>query len=119
MPITTLWHGRFVGAAVSEQRVTFLSDLRQNAHKMRREGTVEIRLFYERTSDHDMMVERVYIPADAPQSQLLELILYVWGSIPEIDEVQFTMALDPGSAVLVTRASLLMYVNRYRHLYGG
>lgn len=99
--------------------MTFLSDLRQNNHKVSREGTVEVRLFYERLSDHEMMVERVYIPANAPQSQLLELILYVWGLSPEIDEVQFTMAQDATGAVIVTRSSLLMYVNRYRHLYGG
>lgn len=99
--------------------MSHLSDLRQNNFKVNREGTVEVRLFYERTTDQEVMVERVYIPSNAPQSQLLELILYVWGLSPEIDEVQFTMALDASGAVIVTRASLLMYVNAFRHLYGS
>ncbi len=99
--------------------MSLLSSLRQNGHKVSREGTVEVRLYFERIIDHEMMVERVYLPADAPQNHLLELILYVWGLSPELDEIQFTMAQDAASAVIVTRSSLLIYVNRYRHLYGG
>lgn len=83
-----------------------------------REGTVELRLFFKR-DDHEMLVERIYVPEDAPQSRLFEHILYVWGLSPDTYEINFFMAQDSQGAVIVTLSSLLMYVEKYRDMYGN
>lgn len=79
---------------------------------------IEVLLFFTRQDD-DIILERVFVPSDGPQSKLLDLILYIWGSSPDTDEVSFTMAQDQTGRVIVTKKSLHVYVDHNKHLFGG
>ncbi len=81
-------------------------------------GKAEVRVFFERTIDMEMLLERVHVSENAPQSQLLDTILYVWGKSPNRDEINFMMAQDAEGSVLVNKPSLLKFVDRYRPHYG-
>lgn len=79
----------------------------------------EVRLFFERNTDMETLVERVHMSRDAPQSQLLDTILFVWGRSVYRDEIQFMLAQDASGAVIATKPSLLLFVDRYKHHYGS
>jgi hypothetical protein len=81
-------------------------------------GKAEVRLFFERYPDMETLVERVHVSQEAPQSQLLDTILYVWGRSTYRDEIQFMMAQDAGGGVIATKPSLLKFVERYKNHYG-
>ncbi|GHE73941.1 hypothetical protein GCM10019059_36900 [Camelimonas fluminis] len=80
-------------------------------------GKVEIRLFF-RTWDDVPIVERIYLDKNCQQSMLLEMILRVWGTSPEMEELSFFMSMDNVGRVVATKQSLVMYINGNKQLYG-
>jgi pyruvate/2-oxoglutarate dehydrogenase complex dihydrolipoamide dehydrogenase (E3) component len=78
---------------------------------------VEIRMFFERTKDSEIFVDRIHVSKDTPQSEICDAVLYAWGNHPKIDDLTFMMAQTPDGSVIVTKPILLDYVKSYSHLY--
>jgi hypothetical protein len=80
----------------------------QDSHSI--SSDVEVRMFFERTADQEIIVERVQMPKDAPLGQVCDKVLHAWGKSPKIEEIDFLMAQDVEGAVIVSRPDLLKFV---------
>lgn len=79
---------------------------------------IEVRLYFPR-ADGALIRESVFLPKDGTKSTLLDTILYVWGNLPDSDEVSFMMAMDHNMCEIATNESLYKYVDSNKHLFGG
>lgn len=80
-------------------------------------GPVEINVFFERTADKEVLLERIQVPKETSQEQICDRILYAWGKAPKIDEINFMMAQGAEGAVVVTKPDLLTFVASNPNLY--
>lgn len=71
---------------------------------------VEVRMFFERTANQEIIVERVQVSKDAPLSQVCDKVLHAWGKSPKIEEIDFLMVQDVEGAVVISRPDLLKFV---------
>lgn len=80
----------------------------QNRHTI--SNDVEVRMFFERTANQEIIVERIQMSKDAPLSQVCDKALHAWGKNPKIEEIDFLMAQDSEGSVIVTKPDLLKFV---------